>query len=520
MADISSFLADGQIPAQMAYKSLTSQTVLPDWYTNYAMQLLSNQQAQMATPYTAYQGPRVAEFSPLQQQAFGAVPAAATAYQPALGTATTATQNIMGQNALGAAQPYFSQAAGMSGLGAAQPYLQQGQQLAQQSTQALGMQAAEPTLSTAEKLNSVAAAAPSYQQALGTMAQGTAAGGLSAAQPLLSQAGQLTTDVSQYMNPYISQVVDRAGEMGARALREKLLPEIEGRYVRAGQLGFGPRGGGVSTPSGMMTDTARALRDVDENVRAQQAQLLSQGYTQAQATAQADLARQAQLAATTGQLGTAQQQALLEAAQQQAGMGTQLGQLTQAQQQALANIGAQRGQLGTAQQQALAQAGQQLGALGQIGGNLTTAQQSALADIGSQIGALGGADISRQLAAAGQLAGLGGQAQSLGLTGAGALQQMGSLQQGQAQKNLDVAYGDFLRQQGYNQEQINNALATFQGVVGGVPKAVTEEGIVPTGNTATYQPSTAETIGGALSGAAGILAQANSTNALGKLLGI
>ena len=79
MADISSFLSDGQLPAQMAYKSLTTQTVLPDWYTNYAMQLLSNQQQQMETPYAAYQGPRIAEFAPMQQQGFEATPQAAMA---------------------------------------------------------------------------------------------------------------------------------------------------------------------------------------------------------------------------------------------------------------------------------------------------------------------------------------------------------------------------------------------------------------------------------------------------------
>lgn len=587
MADVSTFLGEGAIPGQMSYKSLTTQTVLPDWYTNYAMQLLANQQQQMMTPYTAYQGPRVAEFSPMQEQAFGAVSGAATAYQPALNAATSATQNLMGQNALSGAQPYFTQAAGMSGAEAAQPFLGQGQQLTQQSTQALGMQAAqpyfsqatglsgvaaaqpslqqalgtaargtealgmqaaEPSFRAAERINSVGAASPLYQQAQGFIGQGTATGGLQAAQPLISQAAARATDVSDYMNPYIAQVVDRAGEMGARALREKLLPEIEGRYIRAGQLGFGPRGTGPNTPSGMMTDTARALRDVDENVRAQQAQLLSQGFTQAQGVAQTDLARQAQLAATTGQLGTAQQQALLEAAGQQAAMGTQLGQLTQAQMQALANIGAQRGQLGTAQQQALleaagqqaaigqtlgnlttqqqqalaqmgaqagqlgtaqqqalAQAGQQMGALGQISGNLTTAQQQALANIGAQIGQIGGADLSRQLTGAGQLADMAAQAQALGLTGAGALQQMGALQQAQAQKNLDVAYADHLRQQGYNQEQINNALATFQGVAAGIPKATTEEGIVPSGDGAQkYEPGTFQTAASTATTLAGV----------------
>lgn len=425
MADISSFLSEGaQIPAGSAVKSMTSQTVLPEWYTNYAMQLLSNQQAQMATPYQAYQGPRVAEFSPTQQQAFGMTGQAATAYQPALTAATNTTQNLMGQTALGGAQPFFTQAAG---------------------------------------LNGVTAADPAYQQAMGSIQLGASAGGLNAAQPYLAQAGQNATNVSAYMDPYISQVVDRAGEMGARTLREKLMPEIEGRYIRAGQLGAGSRDG-AGTPSGMLTDTARALRDVDENVRAQQSQLLSQGYGQAQQAAQADMARQAQLASTAGGLGSAQQQALLEAAGLQTNIGTQLGQLTGQQQQALTNIGA-------------------------------------------QTGALSSGDMSRQLAAAQQLAGLGESAQTLGLQGAGALGAVGTQQQTQAQKNLDTAYGDFLRQQGYNQEQINNALATFKGLGSAVPTATQEYGVVPSGQPAQYQPSTAATIGGALTGLAGIVSK-------------
>ena len=36
------FLTEGAaIPAWSAVKSITSQTVLPDWYTNYAMDVLS-----------------------------------------------------------------------------------------------------------------------------------------------------------------------------------------------------------------------------------------------------------------------------------------------------------------------------------------------------------------------------------------------------------------------------------------------------------------------------------------------
>lgn len=425
MVDISSFLSEGaQIPAGSAVKATQSATVLPEWYTNYAMQLLSNQQAQLTRPYETYQGPRVAEFAPAQQQGFAMTAPAATAYQPALGAATGATQNLMGQNALGMAQPYFGQAAGMSGVTAATPGLQQGAQFAGQSAQALGMQAA---------------------------------------QPFLGQAGQTSVaNIGQYMNPYTEQVVNRIGDLAGRNLRENIMPGIEGRYIAAGQLGYGGRGGAAGTPSGMMTDTARAMRDVQEATLAEQSKALQAGYGEAAALSRADLERQAQLASTAGQLGTSQQGAL-------------------------------------------ARAGEAMSNIGQTYGTLTGTQQRALTDIGSQIGALGGADITRQLGAAEQLATMGGLAQQYGLTGAQAMQGVGATQQAQAQKNLDLAYSDFLRQQGYNQEQINNALATFKGIAPGVPTGATEAGIVPTGQQAEYKPSTAATIGGALAGLGGLL---------------
>ena len=439
MVDISSFLTEGaKIPSGSALKATQSETVLPEWYSNYAMQLLSNQQAQMARPYETYQGPRVAEFSPAQQQGFAMTAPAATAYQPGLQAATSATQNLMGQTALGAAQPYFGQAAGMSGATAATPGLQQGAQLTGQSAQALGMQAA---------------------------------------QPFLGQAGQTSVaNIGQYMNPYTEQVVNRIGQLAQRNLSENIMPGIEGRYIAAGQLGYGGRGG-AGTPSGMMTDTARAIRDTQEAALAQQTQALQQGYGQAAELSAGDLARQAQLAATAGSLGTQQQGAL-------------------------------------------AQAGRQMADIGQAYGTLTGQQQRTLTDIGSQVGALGGADITRQLGAAEQLGGLAGTAQTLGLRGAEAVQGVGAQQQAQAQKNLDLAYSDFLRQQGYNQEQINNALATFKGIAPGVPTGSQEAGLVPLGYQPEYKPSTAATIGGALAGLGGILADAKAGSALGKLFGL
>lgn len=240
---LTDFLSDGApIPAGSAVKSTTSQTVLPDWYTNYTMQLLANQQAASAMPYQTAPMPRVAEFTPAQQQGFQMTGQAATAYQPGLTAATGATQNAMGQNAMGAASPYFTKAGGTS-----------------------------------------------------------------------------VDNISGYMNPYTDQVVNRIGELAGRNMRENLLPALESKYISAGQLGFGP-GGGMGAPSGMMTDTARALRDTQEATLAAQSQALQQGYTQAAGLAAGDLSRQAELGSAVGSLAGSDITRQLQGASQMADM--------------------------------------------------------------------------------------------------------------------------------------------------------------------------------------------------------
>ena len=240
--------------------------------------------------------------------------------------------------------------------------------------------------------------------------------------------------MSEYLNPFTDTVVNRIADLGVRNLNENIMPGIEGRYIAAGQLGYGGRQPGSGTPSGMLTDTARAIRDVSSDILGKQSEALQAGYTGALGAAQTDLSRMGTLANTAGNLGY---------------------------------------------------------------------QQNA-----------------QQLAGANQLASLGAKAQELGLTGAGALSQVGATQQGQAQKNIDVAYADFLRQQGYPQEQINNMVATLGGIRGAVPTATTEEGIVPLSYQPNYGPSTAETIGGALTGLAGLLSSAKAGTALGNLFGL
>jgi hypothetical protein len=303
-------------PSTQAVSS-TSVSALPDWYTNYAMDILSNQQAISNQPYTLYNAPRIAEMAPQQQQAFDMAGQAAGAFQPGLQQATQTTQNV-------------------------DPYL-----------------------------------------------------GLYAASPYYQQSGQTSaSQVGEYMNPYTDQVVNRIGQVGARTLNEQILPGIRDKFI----------GGGTYGGSRNAELFGRGVRDAMEGISAAQSQALQQGYQGSLGAAQTDLARQ-----------------------------------------------------------------------GELGSN-----------IAQQYGAAG----SQQLAQGNQLAGLAGQQQSLGLTGAGALQASGAAQQGQAQKNLDLAYQDFLRQQQYPQQQNTALMGALQGVSGAVPKATLSEGVQP---TTDYAPSNAAT---------------------------
>lgn len=387
MADTTSFMAEGQdIPAGSALTDMTKQTILPDWYTNYAMDVLANQQAlagRSFQPYVDESGkaiPRFADFTPDQQQGFQATREGAFTFRPELGQASTQTQGVFGR----------------SGLSAAQPNLQQAGQYTASST--------TPT-------------------------------GLSMAQPFLGQAGQTAVqNIGAYMNPYTEQVVNRIGALGARTLQEQLIPAIQDRMIAAGQFG------GTRQAELM----GRAIRDTMEGVSAQQAEALQKGYAASAGLAQADLERQAQLAQTAG------------------GLGFQ-------------------------QQGVLAQAGRQFG------------------DIAGQIGDMYGRDTANQLAAAGQLAEMAKQRQQQELTGAGALQDIGALQQALAQKNLDFARSEWEREQAFPQQQISQMAQTMGAVSAGVPTATQEYGIQPTSYRPEYPASTAAQIGGALTGGAALI---------------
>ena len=130
------------------------------------------------------------------------------------------------------------------------------------------------------------------------------------------------------------------------------------------------------------------------------------------------------------------------------------------------------------------------------------ADVSRMADLARISGGLGAQDVSSLLNLAGKYGELGTTAQQLGLTGAKAVTDVGTVERGMQQANLDLAYQDFLRQQGYPAEQAKFLSGMLQGVR--LPETKIEQSQqLPAGATGT-QPGISQLLGGA-SGILGLI---------------
>ena len=299
----------------------------------------------------------------------------------------------------GAASPYIQKAASMSGLENAQGLMEQQAGLLgslNYNNPASNLYAAQNQYLNPDLAN---AGLKSGQQTL-TKASNIDATG--AAQPYLQQAAQTSAaGIEQYMNPYQEGVMNALAKQSSRNLSENLLPAVSDAFIRAGQFG-GTRMGEFGS---------RAVRDTQEALLNQQAQALQQGYGQALTASQADLARQAQLASTAGQLTGQQQSALTNIGQAQTSAG-------QAQQQA--GLSAAQ-QVANAQQQALSQAQASAAQYGQLAGqvgSMTAQQQQTLANLGQTAGQLTGQQAAHLLNVGQAQAGMGQAQQQAGLTAA------------------------------------------------------------------------------------------------------
>jgi hypothetical protein len=87
-----------------------------------------------------------------------------------------------------------------------------------------------------------------------------------------------------------------------------------------------------------------------------------------------------------------------------------------------------------------------------------------------------------------------------GLTGAGALGGVGAQQQALAQKSADLAYQDFLRQQGYPEQQVQFMQSILQGMPHDISTARSQD-VTPT----TLQPSGLAQLGSTAGNVMGLL---------------
>jgi hypothetical protein len=159
----------------------------------------------------------------------------------------------------------------------------------------------------------VAGMSPLQQQAI------SQAGGLGAYQPYLTEAAALRgpTAYQQYMSPYQQDVIDTTlQEFDVQTQRG--LPGLAAQAITAGAFGGGREG----------VQRAEYLSTAGRNRAALQAQLLQQGFGQAQQLAQQDYLRNIQLAQQAPALASSQIAGLttlggLQQAQEQAGLSAQ-----------------------------------------------------------------------------------------------------------------------------------------------------------------------------------------------------
>jgi hypothetical protein len=262
-----------------------------------------------------------------------------------------------------------------------------GQQLAGLTSIPLDTSQFAPTVAAQDPLQTQAASLAAsgvggYQPYLGQAAtQGTQAistmGGVS---PYISSAAGLTGtgagtgagSVASYMSPYQQQVIDATlGEYDIQA--QKGLGQIGTAAVGAGAYGGG-RHGIAEAEYQSSSDRQRALLN---------AQMLQQGFGQAQGARQQDYTNLlglggAQAGLAQGQMGLGQyQQGLAQLAPQLAGqdigMLSQMGGVQQQQAQAVLNAQQQAAQMGAMEPyQRMGVYGQGLGALAPIQGQMQT----------------------------------------------------------------------------------------------------------------------------------------------------
>ena len=385
---------------QTATSYTTSSTETPKWMQDAIYNQIQVAQNLGNAPYQKYDKPTVAGLSPLQQQAYEQVADNQGFYQVDLDKAQSGMYDFGSKGNADALRTDQNQ------------YLQQ------------------PATAMGQLQNG-----QGYFDTAGTTtAQALSDRALNAANPYLTAASQSAAGgIDQYMNPYQTGAMDVLARQGARNLSENLLPSVSDSFIRAGQFGS----------SRMGEFGSRALRDTQESVLNQQAQMANQGYGQALGASQADLARQAQLAGTVGSISGADLSRVLQGAGQYSNMGQM--------------------------QTAAGQTQQQFG--------LSAAQAAQQAEA---------SDYQRQMSALNQVAGMQQQEQAMRYADTAALEGAGAVQQGLEQRQLSADQQQFQDEQLYPKQQMDWLSTQIRGLAPITPQITNQSG---SSSGATYSAS-------------------------------
>ena len=229
------------------------------------------------------------------------------------------------------------------------------------------------------------------------------------------------SSVSNYMNPYEQQVIDRAMQDIARSGQQQL-NETRAQAARSGAFG-GARMGLAEAEIGrnILGEQARTASGLRQQGFESAAQRSQSAFEQAQG-------RQQAAASSIGQLGLSGAGQAASGIGQLANIGTSAGQLGQAGAGQLADMRTTASQTGLAAAGQAGQIGSSLGQLGTSYGQLGQQAAAQQAGFGQGLGALGA-----------QMAGFGQQLQGQQLQDINTALSMGQQQQAQEQAYLDTA---------------------------------------------------------------------------------
>ena len=208
----------------------------------------------------------------------------------------------------------------------------------------------QPALANAGTLIGQGAATDITGAANPYLTAGTTTSGLSAADPYLS-AGASGTDqlVGNYMNPYVTNVMDQIRQANQQNIAQNLSPNITAGAVGGGQ--FGSQRGANALSLGISNANIGALGE--------QTKALQSGYAQALQAAQAQRSAELQAGQTAGTLQNAYNTNQVQAGQVAGNLATQQAQNLRDAATANLNLGTQTQNQGIADVNQLATMGAQ-----------------------------------------------------------------------------------------------------------------------------------------------------------------